>query len=78
MIKGLFIYMRRWYLKKLKGVCKSVKKCLDGEGNQRECDYYILRSINHEMYLQKVNKPSLSIFDDKSNYLNKIESLPWN
>ena len=44
----------------LKGISKSQskhieieekKKCLYGEEYQRECDNYIIRSINHEMYL---------------------------
>ena len=48
---------------KLKGISKSqsknikfdeYKKCLDGEEYQRECDNYIIRSINHDMVLQKV------------------------
>ena len=48
---------------KLKGISKSQsknikfeedKKCLDGEEYQYECDNYIIRSINHEMVLQKV------------------------
>ena len=30
------------------------------------------------MYLQKLTKNSLSIFDDKKNYLDNIESIPWN
>ena len=50
---------------KLKGVSKSqsknvkfeeYKKCLDGEDYQQECDNYIIRSLNHEMVLQKVKK----------------------
>ena len=72
---------------KLKGISKSYsknikfveyKKCLDGEDYQRECDNYILRSINHEMVLQKIKKSTLSIFDDKRCYINNIESNPWN
>ena len=72
--------------KKLKGVSKSqsknikfeeYKKCLDGEEYQRECNNYILRSINHEMVLQEVKKSTLSIFDDKRCYINNIESKPW-
>ena len=72
---------------KLKGISKSqsknikfeeYKKCLDGEEYQRECDNYIIRSINHEMVLQKVKKSTLSIFDDKRCYINNIESKPWN
>ena len=72
---------------KLNGVSKSqsknikfeeYKKCLDGEEYQRECDNYIIRSINHDMVLQKVKKSTLSIFDDKRCYINNIESKPWN
>ena len=72
---------------KLKGISKSYsrnikfeeyKKRLDGEEYQRECDNYILRSINHDMILQKVKKSTLSIFDDKRCYINNIESIPWN
>ena len=72
---------------KLKGVSKSqsknikfeeYKKCLDGEEYQRECNNYIIRSINHEMVLQEVKKSTLSIFDDKRCYINNIESIPWN
>ena len=35
---------------------KEYKNCLDGEEYQEECDNYILKSINHEMYLQKRKK----------------------
>ena len=72
---------------KLKGVCnfqsKNIKfeeynKCLDGEKYQKECNSYIIRSINHEMVLQEVKKSTLSIFDDKRCYINNIESIPWN
>ena len=72
---------------KLKGISKSYsrdikfdqyKKCLDGENYQKECDNYILRSINHDMILQKVKKSTLSIFDDKRCYINNTESIPWN
>ena len=72
---------------KLKGISKSqsknikfeeYKKCLDGEEYQRECNNYIIRSINHEMVLQEVKKSTLSIFDDKRCYINNIESIPWN
>ena len=71
---------------KLKGISKSqskhikfeeYKKCLDGEEYQHECDKYIIRSIIHEMVLQKVKKSTLSIFDDKRCYINNIKSLPW-
>ena len=72
---------------KLKSVSKSqsknikfeeYKKCLDGEEYQRECDNYIIRSINHERVLQKVKKSTLSIFDGKRCFINNIESIPWN
>ena len=72
---------------KLKGISKSqsknikfkeYKKCLDGEEYQRECNNYIIKSINHEMVLQEVKKSTLSIFDDKRCYINNIESIPWN
>ena len=45
---------------KLKGVSKSqsknikfeqFKKCLDGNDCKKECDNYILRSLNHDIYL---------------------------
>ena len=69
---------------KLKGISKSqsknikfqeYKKCLYGEEYQRECNNYIIRSINHEMHLQEVKKSTLSIFDDKRCYINNIESI---
>ena len=72
---------------KLKGISKSQSKdikfeeytkCLDGEEYLRECVNYIIRSINHEMALQKVKKSTLSIFVDKRCYINNIESKPWN
>ena len=72
---------------KKKGISKSQSKhikfeeyynCLFGEDYQRECNNYIIRSINHEMILQEVKKSTLSIFDDKRCYINNIESKPWN
>ena len=72
---------------KLKGISESqsknikfeeYKKSLDGEDDQQECDNCFIRSINHEMVLQKVKKSTLSIFDDKRCYINNIESRPWN
>ena len=56
---------------------EKYKKCLVGEEYQQECDNYIIKSINHEMVLQKVKKSTLSIFDDKGSYINIIESKPW-
>ena len=49
----------------MKGISKSqsehikfeeYKKRLDGENYRRECNNYILRSINHEINLQEVKK----------------------
>ena len=71
----------------MKGISKSQsknikfeedRKRLEGEGYQQECDNFIIRSINHEMVLQKVKKSTLSIFDDKRCYMNNIESVPLN
>ena len=72
---------------KIKGISKSqskhikyeeYKKCLFGEEYQKECDNYLLPSINHEMCLQVVKKSTASIFDDKRCYITETESLPWN
>ena len=72
---------------KLKGISKGQSKnikfeeyynCLFGREYQQDCDNFILRSINHEMVLQKVKKSTLSIFDDKRCYINNTESNPWN
>ena len=65
---------------KLKGVSESHSghirfeeyyNCLLGGEYQKECDNYIIRSINHEMYLQEVKKSTLSLFDDKRTMLHK-------
>ena len=37
----------------------NIKKCLDYEKYQQECDNHILRSLNHEMYLIRVKKSTL-------------------
>ena len=72
---------------KIKGTSKSQSKhikfeeyynCLFGKDYQKECNNYIIRSINHEMVLQEVKKSTLSIFDDKRCYINETESIPWN
>ena len=56
---------------KLKGISKSQSRnikfdeyynCLFGREYQQECDNYILRSIIHEMVLQKVKKINLIYF----------------
>ena len=67
---------------KLKGFGKSFskkfifqenKKCLDGENYQKECDSYILTSVNHEMFLQKIKNSTLNQFDEKRCCMNNIE-----
>ena len=72
---------------KIKGYSKSQSKhikfeeyynCLFGGKYQKACDNYIIRSLNHEMYLQKARKSTLSLFDDKRCYINETESIPWN
>ena len=72
---------------KLKGFSKSQSKnikfeedikCLDRDIFRIECNKYILRSITHEMHLQEIKESTLSMFDDKRCYINKIESKPWN
>ena len=44
---------------------------------QKECENFVIRALNHEMYMQKVTKNSLSAFDEKRKYINNIESIPW-
>ena len=70
-----------------KGISKSQSKhlkfeeycnCLFGGEYKKDCDKYFIRYLNHEMYLQKVRKSTLSIFDDKRCYINETESKPWN
>ena len=70
-----------------KGISKSYSKnikfeeyynCFFGEEFQKECDNYILRSLNHEIFLQRLKKSTLAIFDDKRCYINENESKPWN
>ena len=71
---------------KMKSISKSQSKhnkfeeyynCLFGGEYQRECNNYIIRSNNHEMFLQEVKKSTLSIFDDKRCYINETKSKPW-
>ena len=73
-------------IKKIKGISKSQSKhikfeeyysCLFGKGYQKECNIYIIRSINHEIVLQEVKKSTLSLFDDKRYYINNIKSIQW-
>ena len=72
---------------KLKGISKSqsknikfeeYKNCLDGKKYQEECEKYMLKSVNHEMFLQRVKKSTLSLFYDKRCYVNETKSIPWN
>ena len=56
---------------------EEYKKCLDGEKFKNESVNYILKSSNHDMYMQGINKMTLSIFDDKRNYLDNIKKIPW-
>ena len=71
---------------KLKGITKTQTKnikfeeyynCLFGNDYQKECDNFVIRALNHEIYMQKVTKNSLSAFDEKRKYINNIENVPW-
>ena len=44
---------------------------------KEKCDNHIMRSLNLEMYLQLVQKSTLSIFDDKGRYLIQNEKILW-
>ena len=46
--------LRGFSKSQLKKKFEDYKKCLDGMEYQRECNNYILRSINHEMHLQDI------------------------
>ena len=72
---------------KLKGITKpqtkcikfeEYKNCLSGGEFNDKCNNYLLRSIKHNMFLQKVEKKSLNAFDEKRCYLTSTESIPWN
>ena len=72
---------------KFEGISKSQSKhikfeeyynCLFDGKYQKECDNSIKRSINHELCFRKMQKSTLSIFDDKRCYINETESLAWN
>ena len=56
----------------------NTKKMFKWRRISKECDNYIIRSFKHEMYLQLVQKSTLSAFDDKRCYINIFESKPWN
>ena len=64
-------------MNKLKGISRlysknskfdEYRKNLDGEEYPQGCDDHLIRSINLEMYLQRVKKSTLSQFDDKRCY----------
>ena len=40
-------------------------------------EFNATKALNHEMFMQKVTKNSLSSCDEKRKYINKIESIPW-
>ena len=72
---------------KLKGISKNQSKktkfeeyykCLFGGKHNQECDKYLIRSLNHETYLQQVRKSTRPLFDYKRCYINETESKPWN
>ena len=46
-------------------------------GISERIEYFILRSIYHDMHLQEIKKSTLSIFNDKRCYINETESKPW-
>ena len=72
---------------KLKDISKSQSRsikfeeyyiCLFGGKYQQECENYLIRSLNHEMYLQRVKTSTLSQFGEKRCYVKEIKILPWN
>ena len=72
---------------KLQGISKSESKhirfeeyynCVFGGESQKDCVKYIIRSLNHEMFLQNVRKFTLSLIDDKRCYINEPDRKPWN
>ena len=71
---------------KLEGISKSHSKhikfvenknCLDGKEYQKECNNYILRSINHEMLFQELKKSTLSLSVDNRCYINETDIILW-
>ena len=71
---------------KLKGICKGYKneisfdqyyKRLKNKTYDKTCKQYCIRFHDHNMFIQKITKKSLSPFDDKREYINNIESRPW-
>ena len=70
---------------KLKGISKSQSEIeieeyyisLFGGKYPKEDDTNVIRSINHDMFLQKVPKNTLSAFDEKRCCISETESTPW-
>ena len=56
---------------------EEYKNCSDRKGYQRKCNIYLLRSKKREMYLQKVKKSTLPIFDDKRCSESSIKIFLW-
>ena len=71
--------------KKLKGIQKSDSKNIKFENiitvfNQiyeKGCTQHLILSLIHDIFMQKVTKKSLSRFDDKREFINNIESIPF-
>ena len=52
--------------------------CSNGKRYEQENDILKIRSINHEIYPQRVSESSLSPFDEKRCLIKETESNPWN
>ena len=50
-------------------------KCSYEQSYQKECDNNVIRSNNHEMYLQLLRKSTLSHFDEKHCNKNETKSI---
>ena len=68
---------------KRRGISKSLStniefeeyhNCFCRAEHRKRCDAYVLRSINHGMYLERVCK-FVSVFEEKRCYLNEYESI---
>ena len=46
-------------------------------GYQKEFDNYILRSLNHKMYLQLRKDSTVSLYEDKRFFESNIQSKRW-
>ena len=73
-------------LQRLKGMSRSVVakeidhsqyiRCLESEIPKRHT-MTIIKSRQHELYIEQLTKTSLSIFDDKRKWLSKYVSVPY-